>query len=67
MAQPVAPAPAPGYRYAVGTWPVSRLLFFVAAILFVIAALAAGGTFATNWLPWALGALAAAALGFALP
>ena len=38
---------------------LSRILFLVATVLLVIAALAGNGTLHWNWLPWALGAFSA--------
>jgi hypothetical protein len=57
----------PAHPVLVGTFPLARLLFLVACILFVIAALIAGGVFSTgNYLPWVLGGFAAVALGWAV-
>jgi hypothetical protein len=53
---------------AVGTITFSRVLMLIACILFVIAALAAGGVF-TTVSPWAFGfgGFAAVALAWAVP
>ena len=45
---------------------LTRVLFLVAAILFVISSLFAGGVISGYWLPWALGGLAAIALAWAV-
>lgn len=48
------------------TLTVSKLLLFAACVLFVIAALAAGGVLATGAWPFGFGGLAAWALAAAL-
>lgn len=56
----------PAKRYSGGPLTASRLLMFIACVLFVVASLGAGGFIkAVDWLPWALGGLAAVALAWA--
>ena len=53
-------------RYTAGPITASRLLMFVACLLFVVAALGAGDVIkAVDWLPWALGGFASVALAWA--
>ena len=70
MAQP-APAQASGPRYAAGYWPPSRLLMFLAAALFVVAALCAafsgvGNAIGPAW-AWGFGGFAGLCLSWAMP
>lgn len=59
----------PQRTYAVGSFPVSRLLMLVACVLFVIAALIAGAVLDSggSYIPWVLGGFAAVALSWAVP
>lgn len=49
------------------TLTVQRVLFFVACILFVVAALFAGNVLTGDYLPWTLGGFSAVALAWAAP
>lgn len=52
----------------VGTWPVSRILMIIAFVLFLLAALLAGGVIAATGLGWLIPAgLACMALSFLVP
>jgi hypothetical protein len=52
----------------VGTWPVSRALVIVAFVLFLLAALLAGGVITASGLDWLLPAgLACVALAWLVP
>ena len=70
MTTPAPTTPAPGpYPYQRGYWSLSRCLLLIGAILFVLAAFAAGGhplAGITDW-PWAFGAFAAWTLSGAVP
>jgi hypothetical protein len=60
------PQPAP--RYAVGVWPVSRMLLILALVFFIIDALLAGGVISASGLGWLLPAgLATLVLSFLVP
>jgi len=64
-----APAPQPQPVYPAGTWPPRRILLLVAAVLFVIAAFAAGGDTLggiTAWV-WGFAGFASWALSGAAP
>ena len=63
MTEPARPV------YTVGTLSVSRLFMFAAAVLFVLAAFAAGGDALGGVNAWSygFGAFAAVALAWALP
>jgi hypothetical protein len=55
-------------RYAVGAWPVSRLLLVLALVFFIIDALLLGGVISGDNLGWLLPAgLAALVLAFLVP
>lgn len=58
----------PGTRTFYSTvWTLSRILMFIACVLFVVAALAAGDVLkSVAWAPWALGGFAAWALAGAV-
>jgi hypothetical protein len=65
---PTTPAPGP-YPYQRGYWGFARILLVIGAILFVLAAFAAGGhplAGVGEW-PWAFGAFAAWVLSGAVP
>jgi len=67
-----APAPTPqqrAYPYQRGYWSFSRILLVIGAILFVLAAFAAGGhpLAGVTDLPWAFGGFAAWVLSGAVP
>ena len=70
MTTPAPTTPAPGpYPYQRGYWSLSRCLLLIGAILFTLAAFAAGGhplAGITDW-PWAFGAFAAWTLSGAVP
>jgi hypothetical protein len=53
--------------YTSGTITLSRVLMFIACVLFVVAALAAGDVLkSVSWAPWALGGFASWALAGAV-
>jgi hypothetical protein len=67
-APPPRTAPGP-YPYQRGYWSLARILLVVGAILFTLAAFAAGGhplAGVTEW-PWGFGAFAAWVLSGAVP
>jgi hypothetical protein len=67
-APPPRTAPGP-YPYQRGYWSLARILLVIGAILFTLAAFAAGGhplAGVTEW-PWGFGAFAAWVLSGAVP
>jgi hypothetical protein len=58
----------PSRPVVVGTWPVSRVLVIVAFVLFLLAALLAGGVITASGLGWLLPAgLACLTLAWLVP
>lgn len=67
MTVPVRTAPAAARPWP-WPWPASRIFLVIALVLFLLAALLAGGVITASGLGWLVpGGLAAAALAFLVP